>query len=565
MTRKDRAVLALSKTRSAINTLLDIEPDKRTEEQRAELPTLTARAEEQAAEERAAIVAEAPAVETREETVDAEERERRSLSRSARVGAFIASAITGASLDGREAEAAAAFGCPGRLPLALFDVDRPPVGGTRDHSGRHVCADGGAHRAVRFRAVRRGFARVPNAHGGARSGELPRDRNRRSRGRRQQGGQPRWRRPPRSGSTRGFRNESPASSRSASEDMALFPDMERSLRESLTDSMSNALDEAVFTATGTAGTLEGLFEQAANQGAASAVETFNTGVARFAALVDGQYSYGWRDIRTVIGSATFAKYASAVREHGQLLGLAVGLPLQHARVDPGEQPGSGRRRHGAEGRSSRLNAPMQPLRIPTWMGVEIIVDIYSKAGQGIKVCTATTLVGDPHLPYGQSQLKELHPKLSVGADRWPGFCYRGPAGGGKSGRAETLLEEMRLKHGTSIIVDFQKLYVAVSAVRRRKKDGRYPDRGDGDGLLPIVEWLRQRSIGESVSRDIFVIATNSDGNPARRQYLMSLLGIDATEEVLDPGRDVVEERLSVDGELAPGCEQAINRWYSRLV
>ena len=28
--------------------------------------------------------------------------------------------------------------------------------------------------------------------------------------------------------------------------------------------------------------------------------------------------------------------------------------------------------------------------------------------------------------------------------------------------------------------------------------------------------------------------------------------------------DVVEERLSVDGELADGCEQAIDRWYGRL-
>ena len=41
-----------------------------------------------------------------------------------------------------------------------------------------------------------------------------------------------------------------------------------------------------------------------------------------------------------------------------------------------------------------LNAPMVPLRVPTWMGVEIIVDPYTQAGKGIKVCTATMLVGD---------------------------------------------------------------------------------------------------------------------------------------------------------------------------
>ena len=59
-----------------------------------------------------------------------------------------------------------------------------------------------------------------------------------------------------------------------------------------------------------------------------------------------------------------------------------------------------------------LTATAAPLRIPTWMGVEIIVDPYSQAGKGIKVCTATMLVGNPHIPYGQAQLKEVHPKLS---------------------------------------------------------------------------------------------------------------------------------------------------------
>ena len=64
--------------------------------------------------------------------------------------------------------------------------------------------------------------------------------------------------------------------------------------------------------------------------------------------------------------------------------------------------------------------------------------------------------------------------------------------------------------------------------------------------------------------DIEIIATNSDGSPARREYLRGLLGPGAVETVLDPGRAVVEERLSVNGVLSQQCGQAIDRWYGRL-
>ena len=64
--------------------------------------------------------------------------------------------------------------------------------------------------------------------------------------------------------------------------------------------------------------------------------------------------------------------------------------------------------------------------------------------------------------------------------------------------------------------------------------------------------------------DIEIIATNSDGSPARREYLRGLLGPGAVETVLDPGRKVVEERLSINGVLSQQCGQAVDRWYGRL-
>ena len=64
--------------------------------------------------------------------------------------------------------------------------------------------------------------------------------------------------------------------------------------------------------------------------------------------------------------------------------------------------------------------------------------------------------------------------------------------------------------------------------------------------------------------DIEIIATNSDGSPQRREYLRGLLGPGAVETVLDPGRTIVEERLSINGVLSQQCRNGINRWFGAL-
>ena len=71
------------------------------------------------------------------------------------------------------------------------------------------------------------------------------------------------------------------------------------LGESIRGALSNELDEEVFN--GTAAGLNGLFTQATDVSVASAVETYATGIARFAALVDGQYSYSLADLNCVVG------------------------------------------------------------------------------------------------------------------------------------------------------------------------------------------------------------------------------------------------------------------------
>ena len=137
----------------------------------------------------------------------------------------------------------------------------------------------------------------------------------------------------------------------------------------------------------------------------------------------------------------------------------------------------------------------------------------------------------------------------------------GPAGAGKSARARELLRQLQ---GPGAIVDFQSIYGALLLLRR-SAGGRFPERDPADAhLLALAEYARRAIITGAIQMDIQIIATNSDGSPARRNYLLGLLGPGAVEEVIDPGRAVVTERLSVNGSLSQQCSQALDRWYGRL-
>lgn len=137
----------------------------------------------------------------------------------------------------------------------------------------------------------------------------------------------------------------------------------------------------------------------------------------------------------------------------------------------------------------------------------------------------------------------------------------GPAGAGKSQLARKMLRE---NPDLRAVADFQTIFAALSLVERGP-DGRYPLRHAHDDLLPLTEYIRRAVITGAVQRGLGLIVTNSDGDPARRNFLLSQMGPGAAERVVDPGEEIVKARLAdpMDGALSSECEGAINRWYRK--
>ena len=137
----------------------------------------------------------------------------------------------------------------------------------------------------------------------------------------------------------------------------------------------------------------------------------------------------------------------------------------------------------------------------------------------------------------------------------------GPAGSGKSAAARELLRTGK----ADVAADFQSVLVGLLLLERGQ-DGRYPARDRAaERLIPLAQAIRSTIIAEARTRGLTVVTTNSNGSPAQRQRLIAELG-GASERIIDPGRQVVEQRLAdpVTGQLSTQCGQAIGRYYDNL-
>ena len=401
MTILQKLQVRQSEIRESINTLLGL--DSRTETEQAELEKLTGEGQKIEPEIRAAIVAE-PDPETKiTKTGDPETRERLEIRSKTGLADFLAAAAGGREVAGAAKEYAAAVGCSllNRLPLAIFRDGQPETRAIT--AGPAV--DGPVESAVPFVFQRSAAASlgIEMPTHGAGAVQVPRVTTA----------------PP--ADTPGKEGAAPKTAavialdsktpkrisgqfEVLAEDLAVYPALEAVLGESIRGALSNELDEEVFN--GPAAGLNGLFTQASTVAVAGAVETYATGVARLAALVDGSHAYSLSDLRCVVGPSTYAKFMGLI---------SGGIPLaDYLESKLGSFQVSDRMPAvAAKGQKGivTLNGGPSPIRVYVWNALEIVRDPYSSAGTGKITLTATALVSEVYIPHGTSQVKEIHPKL----------------------------------------------------------------------------------------------------------------------------------------------------------
>ena len=402
MTAAQTIQVRLSTCRQRLNELLQVET--RSAEEQIEMETLTNEVSVKEPELRAALASEIDPQEVVTATVDPETRERLELRKKTGVADFISAALGGREVSGAAREYAAAVGCSplNRLPLDIFTDGQPE---TRAITAGPAISGPTVEPAVPFVFQRSaaesigiqmpmhgpGSVQIPRVTTAPPSAALAKDAA-----------------APVTAAVITLDTQTPkrvsGQFEVRAEDLAVYPQLEQVLMESIRGSLSNKLDEEVFN--GVAAGLNGLFLQATDVAKAAAVETYATGVGRFAALVDGQYAYSLADLRCVVGPSTYAFYmglisvgrtlADYLEEHMGSFRVCNRMP---AIVDKGQRG------------LVTLNGGPSPIRIYVWNALEIIRDPFSGAGTGKVTVTATALVSEVYIPHTTSQVKEIHPKL----------------------------------------------------------------------------------------------------------------------------------------------------------
>ena len=408
MTLTQRLTIRTSEQRSRLAELAGLE--ELTDEQRAELGTLGTEHQDTEAQLRAAVAADF-SVTPAGDPVDSETRERIELRAKTGIGDFLRAAAGGAAVSGAAAEYAAACGVPvvGHLPMAIFARTAPTVETRAITPGPAVKGavqptvpfvferSAAASLGIMMPTVPMGQVQIPKITTAPPADTLAKDGA-----------------APATAAAVSLVNQAPVriagSFEVRVEDLAVMPTLEAALSEAMQGSLSNELDESTFN--GAAGELNGLFTQAANVNAAGAIESYTTGIGRFAALVDGRHAYTLADVRAVIGSKTFALYAGvfANTNKGDVsLFDYLSRMLGSIRVSDRVPAVASSAQKGIVILSASAEMP----KIHVWDAMQIIRDpVLSGAGAGKVTITATALVSPLYVPHGTSQVKEVHPKLS---------------------------------------------------------------------------------------------------------------------------------------------------------
>lgn len=409
MTKTQEIQIRQSEVRERINALLGT--DDRSEAQEAELRELTTEAQGLEVEYRAAVAAEPPP-DPGTATGDAETRERAEIRSRTGIADFLRAAATGGEVQGAAREFAQSCGCHvhGKLPLAIFPEARerqpevraitpgPAVDGmVQPHVPYVFERTSAAALGVVFKTVGSGQVQIPAvttpppADAKAKDGAAP-------------------------NTAAAVSLVSRAPKRIAGqfevrvEDLAVYPPLETVLQEAMRGAIGNETDEQTFNGDGQGENLTGLIQTAADSNVSGASETYQSGVSRFAALVDGRHAYGLMDVRAVIGPSTYAHYMQAYRGNNADVPLADYLMMKLGLLRVSDRMPAVAN-NGQKGIVT-LMASGDPICVYVWDALEIIRDPYGGAGAGKVTITATALVSDIYVPHGTAQVKEIHPRVA---------------------------------------------------------------------------------------------------------------------------------------------------------
>ena len=133
----------------------------------------------------------------------------------------------------------------------------------------------------------------------------------------------------------------------------------------------------------------------------------------------------------------------------------------------------------------------------------------------------------------------------------------GPAGSGKSQEAARMLAAGE----AAILADLTALWAAMRGFER-DADGKYPVRTEDDPALRLSAFMRAAVVRQALREGLDTIVTSGTPSMATRWALVAQETGSAFEvRTIDPGQQVVRERLAVDGVLSSDCEKAVSRWY----
>ena len=363
-----------------------------TDEQRTELKEKTAGLRD--IESQRVAILEIEALEERKPSAngtspDPEERERRAVLGKARLGNAIRAVIDGRPLQGAEAEVRSAFGLAGdhEVPHELFEPRAAtPAPTTTPINEQPV-------QPYLYKETVAGYLGIDMHQAGSGTPSFP---------------------VLSTGTPAGMKAKGAAADETAGaftvvsstpkritgafrvrvEDMAVFPQLEDSLRRDIPQSLANAVEEQLLNGDGSAPNIKGILKRLADPDAQAAKNTAATYVSTIVGALDGIHGSTLKDLRALAGKATYQAMAGAFFDKTAVsaasyldsntggVRMTDRLPVVAANVQAGI-----------------VRVGMRPWCAVSalWGGVSLIRDIYSGAGKGEIVVTALQLISDVHV------------------------------------------------------------------------------------------------------------------------------------------------------------------------